>query len=241
MQVGRTGALTPVARLAPVFVGGVTVTNATLHNEDEVRRKDVRDRRHGDRAPCRRRHSGSVRWCWRTAPRPGAGIRHAEDLPGLRFGRGAAGGRGHRPLHRRPVCPAQRKQALLHFAGRRAMDIEGLGDKLVEQLVDGQLVRTPADIYGLRPGPALADLERMAEKSAANLLAAIEKSKATTLARFIFALGIRNVGETTAKDLARHFGDLDALDGRRRAASAAGARCRPRCGGLDRPVLRRTA
>jgi DNA ligase (NAD+) len=107
-------------------------------------------------------------------------------------------------------CPAQRKQALLHFAGRRAMDIEGLGDKLVDQLVDRGLVRTPADVYGLGL-EALAGLERMAEKSAANLLAAIEASKATTLARFIFALGIRNVGETTAKDLAKHFGSLDRL------------------------------
>jgi DNA ligase (NAD+) len=107
-------------------------------------------------------------------------------------------------------CPAQRKQALLHFAGRRAMDVDGLGDKLVDQLVDRGLVSTPADVYGLTQ-ETLAGLERMAEKSASNLLAAIEASKATTLARFIFALGIRNVGETTAKDLARHFGSLDAL------------------------------
>jgi DNA ligase (NAD+) len=111
-------------------------------------------------------------------------------------------------------CPAQRKQALLHFAGRRAMDIEGLGDRIVEQLVDNAIVKTPADLYKLGL-PAIVRLERMAEKSAANILAAIEKSKRTTLARFIFALGIRNVGEATAKDLARHFGSLDALDGRR--------------------------
>jgi DNA ligase (NAD+) len=108
------------------------------------------------------------------------------------------------------ICPAQRKQALLHFAGRRAMDIEGLGDKLVEQLVDNAIVKTPADLYKLGL-LAMVNLERMAEKSAANILDAIGKSKQTTLARFIFALGIRNVGEATAKDLARHFGTLDAL------------------------------
>ena len=115
------------------------------------------------------------------------------------------------------VCPAQRKQALLHFAGRRAMDIEGLGDKLVDQLVDADIVRTPADIYKLGVA-ALAELERMAEKSAANVIAAIDKSRRTTLARFIYALGIRHVGETTAKDLARHFGNLDALESADEAA-----------------------
>jgi DNA ligase (NAD+) len=210
VQVGRTGALTPVARLAPVFVGGVTVTNATLHNEDEVRRKDVRIgdtvivRRAGDVIPevaavlAERRPILAPEFVMpKTCPVCGSAVERPVDEVIARCTGGL-------------YCPAQRKQALLHFAGRRAMDIEGLGEKLAEQLVDGQLVSTPADIYGLRL-EQVATLERMAEKSVANLLAAIEKSKATTLARFIFALGIRNVGETTAKDLARHFGDLDGL------------------------------
>ena len=214
VQVGRTGALTPVARLAPVFVGGVTVTNATLHNQDEIDRKDVRVgdivivRRAGDVIP----QVVSVELDQRPQPEPprfsilqsypacpecGSHVVRLDGEAAVRCTGGL-------------VCPAQRKQALLHFAGRRAMDIEGLGDKLVDQLVDRGLVRTPADLYGLTL-EALAGLERMAEKSAANLLAAIEASKATTLARFIFALGIRNVGETTAKDLAKHFGSLDRL------------------------------
>ena len=210
VQVGRTGALTPVARLAPVFVGGVTVTNATLHNEDEIRRKDVHIgdtvvvRRAGDVIP------EIVRVLPEQRP-PGAGIFHMPKtcpecgsavvrLPDEAVARCTGG----------LVCPAQRKQALLHFASRRAMDIEGMGDKLVDQLVDGALVRTPADVYRL--GVAhLAALERMAEKSASNLLANIEKSKNTTLARFIYALGIRHVGEATARDLALHFGKLDDL------------------------------
>jgi DNA ligase (NAD+) len=210
VQVGRTGALTPVARLAPVFVGGVTVTNATLHNEDEVRRKDVRIgdtvivRRAGDVIPevagvlADRRPILAPEFVMpKTCPVCGSAVERPADEAVARCTGGL-------------YCPAQRKQALLHFAGRRAMDIEGLGEKLVEQLVDAGLVRTPADLYGLRLDQ-VASRERMAEKSAANLLAAIEKSKATTLARFVFALGIRNVGETTAKDLARHFGDLDDL------------------------------
>jgi len=208
IQVGRTGALTPVARLAPVFVGGVTVTNATLHNEDEVRRKDIRIgdtvivRRAGDVIPEVLRVLLEKRAI--LAPRFNMPVRcpvcnsivvRAEDEAIARCSGGL-------------YCPAQRKQALIHFASRRAMDIEGLGDKLVEQLVDSGIVRTPADLYkmGLL---ALVNLERMAEKSANNLLDAIEKSKQTTLARFIYALGIRNVGEATAKDLARHFGRLD--------------------------------
>jgi DNA ligase (NAD+) len=218
VQVGRTGAITPVARLAPVFVGGVTVTNATLHNEAEARRKDVRSgdtvvvRRAGDVIPevvsvvIERRpkrallgdealHPAFV--LPKNCPVCGSAIERPEDEAIARCTGGL-------------VCPAQRKQALLHFAGRRAMDIEGLGDKLVEQLVDNAIVKTPADFYKLGL-LAMANLERMAEKSAGNLLAAIEKSKATTLARFIFALGIRNVGEATAKDLARFFGNLDAL------------------------------
>ena len=207
IQVGRTGALTPVARLAPVFVGGVTVTNATLHNEDEVRRKDVHVgdtvivRRAGDVIPEVVRVLPEKRPILapefimpRCCPVCGSQVVRAEDEAVARCSGGL-------------YCPAQRKQALIHFASRRALDIEGLGDKLIEQLVDGDIVRTPADLYKLSMS-ALVDLERMAEKSANNLLAAIENSKQTTLARFIYALGIRNVGEATAKDLARHFGSL---------------------------------
>ncbi len=207
IQVGRTGALTPVARLAPVFVGGVTVTNATLHNEDEVRRKDVHVgdtvivRRAGDVIPevvrvlPERRPILAPEFIMpKCCPVCGSQVVRAEDEAVARCNGGL-------------YCPAQRKQALIHFASRRALDIEGLGDKLIEQLVDGGIVRTPADLYKLSMS-ALVDLERMAEKSASNLLAAIENSKQTTLARFIYALGIRNVGEATAKDLARHFGSL---------------------------------
>jgi DNA ligase (NAD+) len=218
VYVGRTGALTPVARLKPVFVGGVTVTNATLHNEDEVRRKDVRVgdtvivRRAGDVIPevvavvLERRPKKDLFGdeflhppyeLPRTCPVCGSA---AMRLPDEAVSRCTGG----------LYCPAQRKQALLHFAGRRAMDIEGLGDKLVDQLVDAGLVHTPADLYPLGLG-TLAGLPRMGEKSALNLQAAIDKSRHTTLARFIFALGIRNVGEATARDLARHFGSLDAL------------------------------
>jgi DNA ligase (NAD+) len=218
LQVGRTGAITPVARLTPVFVGGVTVTNATLHNEGEARRKDVRIgdtvivRRAGDvipevvsvvveRRPMKDLFGGEPLHAPfelpKTCPVCGSAVEKPEDEAIARCTGGL-------------FCPAQRKQALLHFAGRRAMDIEGLGDKLVEQLVDNAIVRTPADLYKLGL-VKMINLERMAEKSALNILAAIEKSKHTTLARFIFALGIRNVGEATAKDLARHFGKLDAL------------------------------
>ncbi len=210
IQVGRTGALTPVARLAPVFVGGVTVTNATLHNEDEVLRKDlcigdtVVVRRAGDVIPevvrvlPERRPAAGRRFVMpQTCPVCGSQVVRNPDEAVARCSGGL-------------YCPAQRKQALLHFASRRALDIEGLGDKLVEQLVDSDIVRTPADLYRLGL-LALANLERMAEKSAGNLLASIERSKQTTLARFIYALGIRNVGEATARDLARHFGSLDRL------------------------------
>ncbi len=210
VQVGRTGAITPVARLAPVFVGGVTVTNATLHNEDEVRRKDVHIgdtvivRRAGDVIPevvrvmaDKRPRDAKAFVMPEQCPECGSAIVRLPDEAVARCTGGL-------------VCPAQRKQALLHFASRRAMDIEGLGDKLVDQLVDAGLTQTPADIYRLDVA-VLAALDRMAEKSAANVAAAIEGSKETTLPRFIFALGIRHVGEATAKDLARHFGSLDAL------------------------------
>ncbi len=210
VQVGRTGAITPVARLKPVFVGGVTVTNATLHNEDELRRKDVRIgdtvivRRAGDVIPevvrvlVERRPAGAREFVMPTrCPECGSAIVRLPDEAIARCSGGL-------------VCPAQRKQALLHFASRRAMDIEGLGDKLVDQLVDADIVRTPDDLYKLGIA-ALAELERMAEKSAANVVAGIERSRDTTLARFIYALGIRHVGEATAKDLASHFGNLEAL------------------------------
>jgi DNA ligase (NAD+) len=307
VQVGRTGALTPVARLEPVFVGGVTVTNASLHNQDEIDRKDVRIgdwvivRRAGDVIPevvsvfkaqrplfrrskviaearkHARKHchsSTNSTQCLivnatlpaRKLPRPARGERvgvrgfrrdgapHPSPLPpfggrgrysGGMFiirkryvGRFLAGSLRSRKDPKRfrlpPVCPvcgsrvargedeavarctgglfcpAQRKQALWHFASRRAMDIEGLGDKLVDQLVDQGLVQSPADLYGL-DAATLGGLERMGEKSATNLLAAIARSRDTSLARFIYALGIRNVGEATAKELARHFGNLDAL------------------------------
>jgi DNA ligase (NAD+) len=210
VQVGRTGALTPVARLKPVFVGGVTVVSATLHNEDEVRRKDVRVgdtvivRRAGDVIPevvrvlPESRHANAPQFVLpKRCPECGSKVVRLPDEAIARCSGGL-------------VCPAQRKQALLHFASRRALDIEGLGDKLVDQLVDAGRVHTPADIYKLDVA-ALAALDRMADKSAANVAAAINKSRTTTLARFIYALGIRHVGETTAADLAQHFGTLDAL------------------------------
>jgi DNA ligase (NAD+) len=210
VQVGRTGALTPVARLKPVFVGGVTVTNATLHNEDEVRRKDVRVgdavlvRRAGDVIPevirvlMDRRPANARAYAMPTqCPVCGSAVK---KLEGEAVARCTAG----------LYCPAQRKQAILHFASRRAMDIEGLGERLVDQLVDGDIVKTPADLYKLK-AETLSGLERMATKSAANVIAAIEKSKHTTLARFTYALGIRNVGETTARDLAEHFESMEDL------------------------------
>ena len=210
VQVGRTGAITPVARLAPVFVGGTTVSNATLHNEDEIRRKEIwrRDtvvvRRAGDVIP-------EVARVARPGPRePGDWFVMPTACPQCGSAIAKLEGEVIARCSGGLVCPAQRKAALLHFASRRALDIEGLGDKLVEQLVDAGLVRTPADLYTLGLAK-LAALERMAEKSAANVVAAIERSKSTTLARFVFGLGIRHVGEVTAKDLAAHFGTLDAL------------------------------
>jgi len=210
VQVGRTGAITPVARLQPVFVGGVTITNATLHNEDEVRRKDVRIgdivsvRRAGDVIPevvsvlKERRPENAREFVMpQTCPVCGSHIVRLEDEAIARCSGGL-------------FCAAQRKQAILHFASRRAMDIEGLGEKLVEQLVEADIVHTLADIYHLSL-PVLVNFDRMAEKSAQNIIKALDKSKQTTLARFIYALGIRNVGEATAKDLARYFGNLGAL------------------------------
>jgi DNA ligase (NAD+) len=209
-QVGRTGALTPVARLEPVFVGGVTVSNATLHNMDEIERKDVRVgdtvivRRAGDVIPevagvlIERRPKG-------THPVKLPSIcpvckSPVERAPGEAIARCTGGF----------VCAAQRKESLRHFAGRRALDIQGLGVELIDQLVDQNLVKTPADLYRLT-ATQLAELERMAEKSAAKVIAAIEKSKQTTLPRFLYALGIPNVGEATALGLAQHFGRLAAL------------------------------
>ncbi len=210
VQVGRTGTLTPVARLEPVQVGGVTVTNATLHNQDEIDRKDVRVgdtvvvRRAGDvipevarvvkeRRPRRTRRFYLPDRC----PVCGSDVVRIEGEAAARCSGGL-------------YCAAQRKQAVRHFASRRAMDIEGLGDKLVEQLVDAGLVGSILDVYALDE-KQLAGLERMGKKSAANLVAAIEKSRNTTFARFLFALGIRDVGEATAQTLANHFGDLDSL------------------------------
>ncbi len=211
VQVGRTGAVTPVARLAPVSVGGVTVTNATLHNEDEVRRKDIRIgdtvivRRAGDVIPevvanvPERRPATAREFIMPTqCPVCSSAIVRPEEEAVARCSGGWVS------------CAAQRKGGLLHFVSRRAMDIEGLGEQLVEQLVDRGLVTTPADFYKLGL-VMLAELDRMAQKSAQNLLDALEKSKSTTLARFIYALGIRHVGESTAKSLAKHFGNLDAL------------------------------
>jgi DNA ligase (NAD+) len=210
VQVGRTGALTPVARLKPVFVGGVTVTNATLHNESELRRKDVRIgdtvivRRAGDVIPevvsVRIEDRPTVTRVFNMpakCPVCGSAVVKNEDEAVHRCSGGL-------------FCPAQRKQALLHFASRRAMNVEGLGERIVDQLVDKELVHTPADLYKLSR-EQLSELERMAQKSAANLVAELERSRDTTLERLIYALGIRNVGETTARDLARHFGDLAPL------------------------------
>jgi DNA ligase (NAD+) len=220
VQVGRTGKLTPVAKLAPVFVGGVTVTNATLHNEDEARRKDVRV---GDTVIVRR--AGDV-----IPEIVSVVLNPVSSEPALGFTPPERGPIFTMP-HQCPVCGsaavreegeadyrctgglfcgAQRKEAILHYAHRRAVEVEGLGDKLVEQLVDANIIRTLPDLYKLGLS-ALANLDRMAEKSAANLLEALDKSKHTTLPRFLFGLGIRHIGEATAKELARHFGSLDAI------------------------------
>ena len=214
VQVGRTGKLTPVAKLAPVFVGGVTVTNATLHNEDEARRKDVRVgdtvivRRAGDVIPevvgvvlptteAALAQRGEAFTMPRACPVCGSTAVREEGEADYRCTGGL-------------FCSAQRKQAILHFAQRRAVEVEGLGEKLVDQLVDANVIRTLPDLYRLGLS-ALAALDRMADKSAQNIVEALEKSKQTTLPRFLFGLGIRHVGEATAKELARHFGNLDAI------------------------------
>jgi DNA ligase (NAD+) len=210
VQVGRTGALTPVARLEPVFVGGVTVTNATLHNEEEARRKDVRKgdavivRRAGDVIPevvrvikDKRRRGARKFLLPTTCPVCQSHVVRVEGEAVVRCSGGL-------------FCPAQRKESIKHFASRRALDVEGLGDKLVEQLVDSGLVSHVSDLYNLTVDD-LAGLDRMAEKSAANLILALGKSQSTSLERFIFALGIREVGEATAQTLAREFGDLESL------------------------------
>jgi DNA ligase (NAD+) len=210
VYVGRTGKLTPVARLAPVFVGGVTVTNATLHNEDETRRKDVRIgdtvivRRAGDVIPevvavvPEKRVRNAMQFTMpRQCPVCGSQALREEGEADYRCTGGL-------------FCSAQRKHAILHFAQRRALDIEGLGEKLVDQMVQSNLIGTVADLYRLGLGH-LVSLDRMADKSAQNVLAALEKSKHTTLPRFLYGLGIRHVGETTAKDLARYFGVLDPI------------------------------
>ncbi|MFP5397905.1 MAG: NAD-dependent DNA ligase LigA [Gammaproteobacteria bacterium] len=215
VQVGRTGKLTPVAKLEPVFVGGTTVSNATLHNEDEARRKDVRV---GDTVIVRRAGDVIPEVVGVVPDRRPLDAGPPFDMHALLRGRCPVCGS---QIVREPgevdwrcsgglYCAAQRKQALLHFASRRAMDIEGLGDRLVDQLVDGGLIRTLPELYKLGVAQ-LAALERMADRSAANLVAALERSKHTTLARFLYALGIRHVGEATAKDLARHFGSIDRI------------------------------
>lgn len=210
IQVGRTGKLTPVAKLEPVFVGGTTVSNATLHNEDEVRRKDVHIgdtvivRRAGDVIPevvgvlAEKRPANARAFVMpTTCPVCGSHVVREKGEVAARCTGGL-------------FCAAQRKQAILHFAGRRAMDVEGLGDKLVDQLVDENIIHSLPDLFRLDVA-TLAALERMAEKSAQNIVDALEKSKHTTLNRFLFALGIRNVGESTAKDLARYFGNLESI------------------------------
>ena len=214
VQVGRTGALTPVARLDPVEVGGVTVTNATLHNQDEIDRKDVRVgdtvgvRRAGDVIPevirvvPEHRPEGTEPFRLpERCPVCGSEATRVEGEVALRCTGGL-------------ICPAQRKQAIRHFASRRALDIEGLGEKLVDQLVERGMVKTVADVFGLtKEKDALAGLDRMGEKSADNLVAGIERARGTTLDRCLFALGIRDVGEATAAALAAHFGTLRALRG----------------------------
>ena len=210
IQVGRTGALTPVARLKPVFVGGVTVTNATLHNEDELKRKDVRVgdtvivRRAGDVIPEvlkvvmeRRPKNAKIFKMPSNCPICGSDVEREEGEAVIRCSGGL-------------YCSAQQIQAIIHFSSRRAMNIDGLGDKLIEQLVEKGLINNVSDLYTVTQ-EQLAELERMAEKSATNIIAALNNSKKTTLDRFLYALGIREVGDATARSLANHFGNLSAI------------------------------
>jgi DNA ligase (NAD+) len=209
-QVGRTGALTPVARLEPVFVGGVTVSNATLHNMDEVERKDVRV---GDTVIVRRAGDVIPEIVAVVMDRRPADAR-AVTLPAVCPICGSDVERGEGEAVARCIgglfCPAQRKEAIRHYASRRALNIEGFGEKLVDQLVEKGIVETPADLYRLTVGQ-LAELERLGEKSAQKLVAAVERSKKTTYPRFLYGLGIGNVGEATALALANDFGTLDEL------------------------------
>lgn len=222
-QVGRSGALTPVARLEPVFVGGATVSNATLHNMDEIARKDIRVgdtvivRRAGDVIPevagvVLSKRPADAREVHMPERCPVCGARVEREIrERLQQGKMVIEPLAAWRCTGRLSCPAQLAQAILHFAGRRALDIEGLGEKLVEQLIAQQLLHSPADIYALTR-EQLAGLERMGEKSADNLLIAVAKSKATTLARFLYALGVPEIGEVTAQTLASHFGSLEALE-----------------------------
>ena len=209
-QVGRTGAITPVARLEPVFVGGVTVSNATLHNEDEIQRLGVKIgdtviiRRAGDVIPqvvsvVEEKRPQDVRDIQFPSTCPVCDS-HVERIEGEAVARCTGG----------LVCAAQRKQAMKHFASRKAMDIDGLGDKLIDQLVDAEMIAAPADLFKLDLAH-LSGMERMGEKSAANLLTALEAAKQTTLPKFLYSLGIREVGEATASNLAQHFGSLEAI------------------------------
>ncbi len=234
--MGRTGAVTPVARLEPVFVGGVTVSNATLHNMDEIARlglmigDTVMVRRAGDVIPqvisvvlSKRPDDAAEIVVPSQCPVCGSDIYRADDEAVARCSGGLD-------------CPAQRKEAIRHFASRLAMDIEGLGDKLVDQVVERGLVNHVADVYSLDVA-ALEALDRMGPKSAENLRDAIDRSRATTLPRFIYALGIREVGEATALNLARHFGDIAPLMNATCGATDRSGRCRADRGGTDSPVL----
>ena len=209
-QVGRTGSITPVARLKPVFVGGVTISNATLHNMDEIQRKDVRVgdtvyiRRAGDVIP------EVVRVIPDMRPEGTEAVVMPSQCPVCQSDIVRIEGEAVARCSGGLFCPAQRKEAIKHFASRKALDIDGLGDKLVEQLVDMEMIKTPADLFGLSI-EQIAKLERMAKKSAENLINALEKSKSTTLPRFIYALGIREVGEATARNLANHFRTIEAI------------------------------
>ena len=210
VQVGRTGSITPVARLKPVLVGGVTVMNATLHNEDELKRKDIHIgdhvfvRRAGDVVP------EVVRVIKEKRPDEAKPYVMPDKCPSCHQKLVKEEGEAVLRCLNGILCPAQRKQGLMHFVSRKAMDIDGLGEKIIDQLLEEGLIHSFSDLYKLKK-EQLVNLDRFAEKSADNLILAIESSKKTTLARFIYALGIRNVGEATALDLANHFGSIESL------------------------------